>query len=91
MLLQTHGLAKSFKGLTALAGVDVEVRRGEILGLLGPNGPASRLSSTWSADTTAHGRKVVFEGHDIPPCRPTASHVPASHALTYPVHSITFA
>ena len=32
------GLHKRFKGVRALAGVDVEVRRGEILGLLGPNG-----------------------------------------------------
>ncbi|MEO7241464.1 MAG: branched-chain amino acid ABC transporter ATP-binding protein/permease [Variovorax sp.] len=38
VLLRTRALAKSFNGVNALAGVDVEVRRGEILGLLGPNG-----------------------------------------------------
>lgn len=38
VLLQTRGLAKSFSGVQALVGVDVAVRRGEILGLLGPNG-----------------------------------------------------
>jgi len=38
VLLRTSKLAKSFNGIHALRGVDVEVRRGEILGLLGPNG-----------------------------------------------------
>ncbi len=38
VLLRTSGLSKSFNGIHALRGVDVEVRRGEILGLLGPNG-----------------------------------------------------
>jgi len=37
-LLRARGLAKSFSGLQALAGVDVDVRRGEIHGLIGPNG-----------------------------------------------------
>jgi branched-chain amino acid transport system permease protein len=38
VLLQTHGLSKSFKGVQALSDVSLEVRKGEILGLLGPNG-----------------------------------------------------
>jgi branched-chain amino acid transport system permease protein len=38
VLLSARGLAKSFRGLHALRGVDVDVRRGEILGLVGPNG-----------------------------------------------------
>ena len=35
-LLVVRGVAKAFKGVQALAGVDLEVRRGEILGLVGP-------------------------------------------------------
>ena len=66
VLLQTCGLAKSFKGLTALAGVDVEVRRGEILGLLGPNGSGkSTFINVVSGHYTPTAGKVVFEGHDI--------------------------
>jgi branched-chain amino acid transport system permease protein len=38
VLLRVQGLSKSFKGLRALSGVNLQVRRGEILGLLGPNG-----------------------------------------------------
>lgn len=38
VLLRAQGVYKSFKGVQALRGVDLEVRQGEILGLLGPNG-----------------------------------------------------
>ena len=38
VLLRARGVVKQFKGVRALRGVNLEVRRGEILGLLGPNG-----------------------------------------------------
>ena len=38
LALQAHGLAKAYDGRTALAGVDLEVAPGVVLGLLGPNG-----------------------------------------------------
>ena len=38
MLLQVRGATKRFGGLQALGGVDLDVREGEILGLVGPNG-----------------------------------------------------
>jgi len=38
VLLRARGVCKSFKGVQALRGVDLDVRQGEILGLLGPNG-----------------------------------------------------
>ncbi|HVP60926.1 MAG TPA: ABC transporter ATP-binding protein [Myxococcaceae bacterium] len=37
-LLATRGLTRQFGGVVALAGLDLEVRRGELLGLIGPNG-----------------------------------------------------
>lgn len=37
-LLEAEGLCKHFGGVTALDGLTVEVRPGEILGLIGPNG-----------------------------------------------------
>ena len=36
--LVARGLSKRYRGVTALAGVDVEVGPGELVGLLGPNG-----------------------------------------------------
>ena len=38
IVLVTQGLRKSYGKVQALRGVDLEVRRGEILGFLGPNG-----------------------------------------------------
>ena len=56
VLLSTHHLAKSFRGVRALAGVDVQVRRGEILGLLGPNGSGK---STFINLVSGHYRASV--------------------------------
>src|SRR5438046_10109951 len=38
VVLRTKGLAKRFGAITAVDGLDLEVRRGEVVGLLGPNG-----------------------------------------------------
>ena len=38
LLLEIHGVSKQFGGLTAISSVDIDLRRGEILGLIGPNG-----------------------------------------------------
>lgn len=38
LVLQTIGLSKRYGELLALDGLDLEVRRGEVVGLLGPNG-----------------------------------------------------
>jgi len=38
ILLEAHGLAKHFGGIQALNGVDLHLREGELVGLIGPNG-----------------------------------------------------
>lgn len=38
IVLRTHGLSKKYGNLTALAPLDLEVKKGEVLGYLGPNG-----------------------------------------------------
>ena len=37
-ILEVRAVTKRFGGLQALAGVDLDVREGEIFGLVGPNG-----------------------------------------------------
>jgi ABC-2 type transport system ATP-binding protein len=37
-VIETHGLTKRFKKVTAVDGLDLSVRKGEIFGLLGPDG-----------------------------------------------------
>ena len=66
VLLRVKGLSKSFKGVRALAGVDVEVRRGEILGLLGPNGSGkSTFINVVSGHYTPTAGHVEFEGRSL--------------------------
>ena len=66
LLLRTRALAKSFIGVQALAGVDVEVRRGEILGLLGPNGSGkSTFINVVSGHYAASAGGIQFEGREI--------------------------
>jgi ABC-2 type transport system ATP-binding protein len=38
VVLRTNGLVKRFGAITAVDGLDIDVRRGEVVGLLGPNG-----------------------------------------------------
>ena len=66
VLLRVRGLQKSFKGVRALTGVDVDVRRGEILGLLGPNGSGkSTFINLVSGHYLPTAGEIVFEGRDL--------------------------
>ncbi|MEO8487926.1 MAG: branched-chain amino acid ABC transporter ATP-binding protein/permease, partial [Betaproteobacteria bacterium] len=65
-LLVVRGLHKHFRGVQALAGVDLEVREGEILGVLGPNGSGkSTLINVVSGHFRQDAGSIVFEGHDL--------------------------
>jgi branched-chain amino acid transport system permease protein len=65
-ILVVRGASKAFKGVQALAGVDLEVRRGEILGLVGPNGSGkSTLINVVSGHYPIDGGSIVFEGREI--------------------------
>ncbi len=65
-LLTGTGIAKAFGGIRALAGVDVEVRPGEILGIIGPNGSGkSTLLNVLSGITTPDAGRVILGDEDI--------------------------
>lgn len=65
-LLSITGVTKRFGGLTALDGVDLDVRPGEVHALLGPNGAGkSTLIAQLTGDSTPDGGRIVFEGRDI--------------------------
>ena len=65
-LLGCTDVKKAFRGLQALAGVTLEVRAGEILGLIGPNGSGkSTLINVVSGYYRADGGQVVLDGLDI--------------------------
>ena len=65
-LLVARGIRKSFRGVRALEQVDLEVRQGEILGLVGPNGSGkSTFINLVSGHYRADEGELVFAGLDI--------------------------
>jgi branched-chain amino acid transport system permease protein len=65
-LLAVRSLRKSFRGVRALDGVDLDVRDGEILGVLGPNGSGkSTLINVISGHYRADAGSLRFAGHDL--------------------------
>ena len=66
VLLRATGVKKNFRGVQALRGVDLELRRGEILGLLGPNGSGkSTFINVVSGHYAASAGEVEFAGRRI--------------------------
>ncbi len=63
VLLRATGVGKRFGGFVALAGIDLEVRAGERLGLIGPNGSGkSTFVNCISGDFAAHDGQVTLGG-----------------------------
>lgn len=72
-ILAISGLSKQFGGVTALAGVDLTIEEGEILGVVGPNG--SGKTTLFNVVTGVHkpsGGTVLFRGRDITGLAPHA-------------------
>lgn len=66
VLLRARGVRKHFRGVQALRGVDVEVRAGEILGLLGPNGSGkSTFINVVSGHFAVTQGEIEFDGRCI--------------------------
>ena len=71
LLLEVRGLTRSYYGIHALEGVDLEVKAGQITALIGPNGAGkTTLFNCISGLVPPHAGKVVFDGHDITGWRP---------------------
>jgi ABC-2 type transport system ATP-binding protein len=66
-IISISGLTKAYaSGFTALKGVDLEIRAGEIFALLGPNGAGkTTLISIVCGIVNATSGEVVADGHDI--------------------------
>lgn len=66
VILVVHDLHKHFGGIKATNGVDLEVRRQEIVGLIGPNGSGkSTLFSLISGIVSPDSGEIRFDGHQV--------------------------
>ena len=65
-LLRTDGLVKIYNGRSVVNGVDINVKRGEIVGLLGPNGAGKTTTFYMIVGLIRpNGGRVVFEEADV--------------------------
>jgi branched-chain amino acid transport system ATP-binding protein len=72
-VLSVRNLTKRFGGFTALADVSFEVRRGEILGLIGPNGSGKTTCfNCISGALTATAGSIRLDGTEITGSTPDA-------------------
>ena len=66
IVLEVTGLAKYFGGLKAVDGVDIQVRRGGVHALIGPNGSGKTTTlNVLSGLYKATSGKIVLDGTDI--------------------------
>jgi ABC-type sugar transport system ATPase subunit len=72
VLLETRHLTKEFPGVRALDDVSIDVRRGEILGLVGENGAGkSTLTKIIAGLYQPDGGELVWEGAPVSHASPT--------------------
>ena len=65
-MLRIEGLRKNYGAVAALQGVDIEVRRGEVMGLIGPNGSGkSTLFDCCTGLQKPDAGRVLLKGVDI--------------------------
>ena len=64
-VLSARGLTKSFGGVHAIENVDLDVRAGEVVGLIGPNGSGkTTLLNVLSGFYSPDGGTVMLQGRD---------------------------
>jgi branched-chain amino acid transport system ATP-binding protein len=94
-LLKVAGLGKRFGGFVALDGVDLDVAKGERLGLIGPNGSGKSTLVNCLCGTLAHETgAVTFEGrllNGLPTHARTRLGLARSFQLPRPFLSMTVA
>ena len=92
-LLRIEALTKSFGGFVALDNINVDIRKGERFGLIGPNGSGkTTLVNCISGALRPSKGIVVFAGDDITPLSPNRrSHrgIARSFQIPRPFRSMT--
>jgi branched-chain amino acid transport system ATP-binding protein len=85
MLLEAKNVSKAFGNYRAVAGADLNVDLGEIIGLIGPNGAGkSTFFNCLAGDTVPTTGRIVFNGMDLTRAPPEA-HARAGIGRTFQV------
>jgi branched-chain amino acid transport system ATP-binding protein len=91
--LDVHEVTKRFGGFQALSAVNLQIRRGERFGLIGPNGSGkTTLINCISGTLGTDGGRILFEGADItglPAHRRTRLGIARSFQIPKPFASMT--
>jgi branched-chain amino acid transport system ATP-binding protein len=83
ILLELKGVASAYGKIDALKGIDLQVRRGQIVALLGANGAGKTTTlKTISGLVRAKAGQVSFQGRDITAMR--AHHIARSGVVHVP-------
>jgi branched-chain amino acid transport system ATP-binding protein len=90
MLLSAEKVAKHFGSFRAVAGADLAVEEGEIVGLIGPNGAGkSTFFNCIAGDTPPTSGRILFDGVDVT-AAPAETHARLGIGRTFQVPA-TFA
>jgi len=66
MLLSAQNVSKTFGSLHAVAGADLSIEEGEIIGLIGPNGAGkSTFFNCLAGDTLPTTGRITFDGVEV--------------------------
>jgi branched-chain amino acid transport system ATP-binding protein len=85
MLLEAKNVSKAFGNFRAVAGADLDVDEGEIIGLIGPNGAGkSTFFNCLAGETTPTTGRIAFNGADLTRAPPEA-HARAGIGRTFQV------
>ena len=85
MLLEAQNVAKAFGSFWAVAGADLAVEEGEIIGLIGPNGAGkSTFFNCLAGDMPPTSGRILFSGTDLTRA-PSEAHARAGIGRTFQV------
>ncbi len=85
MLLEAHNVTRAFGSFWAVAGADLTVAEGEIVGLIGPNGAGkSTFFNCLAGDMAPTSGRILFNGIDVTRATPEA-HARAGIGRTFQV------
>jgi branched-chain amino acid transport system ATP-binding protein len=73
MLLEAQNVTKAFDSFLAVAGADLAVAEGEVVGLIGPNGAGkSTFFNCLAGDMAPTSGRILFDGADVTNAAPEA-------------------